>query len=111
MSQLKFADNNDAADTKGVSSAYVPTLQRTAGQPPPIAANGGLSYMSFDREGDAGTTAALDDALAQIAEGEGQRVTDMINNAPPGAPIETRWGLGFRKYDECMDYIRRNNAI
>ena len=28
---------------------------------------------------------ALEDALAQIAEGEGQRVTDMIDNAPPGA--------------------------
>src|SRR5260370_29082805 len=61
--------------------------------------------MSFDRDGDAGTTAALADALAQIAEGEGQRVFDMIDNAPPG-PIETRWGLGFRDYDGCMDYIR-----
>ena len=54
---------------------------------------------------------ALEDALALIAEGEGQRVADMIHNAPPGAPIETKWGLGFRKYDECMDHIRRNNAI
>ena len=51
-----------------------------------------------------------EDALAQIAEGEGQRVIDMINNAPPGAPIKTKWGVGFRKYDECLDYIRRNNA-
>jgi hypothetical protein len=42
-------------------------LQRTEGQPPPNAANGGLSYMSFDRDGDAGTTAALEDALTQIA--------------------------------------------
>ena len=31
----------------------------------------------------------------------------MIDNAPLG-PIETRWGLGFRGYDECMDYIRAN---
>ena len=106
MSPLDVADNK-VADTQGASSAYVPPLQRTEGQPPPIAANGGLSYMSFDREGDAGTAAALEDALAQIAEGEGQRVTDMIHNAPPG-PIETRWGLGFRDYDECMDYIRTN---
>src|SRR5450755_2219196 len=111
MSQAEIADSNVAADTEKASSAYVPTLQRTAGQPPPIAANGGLSYMSFDREGDAGTTAALEDALTQIADGEGQRVTDMINNAPPGAPIKTKWGLGFRKSDECADYIRRNNAI
>ena len=88
-----------------VSSAYVPPLQRTEGQPPPIAANGGLSYMSFDRDGDAGTAAALEDALAEIAEGEGQRVIDMIDKAPPG-PIETRWGLGFRGYDECLEYIR-----
>jgi hypothetical protein len=110
MTQFEIADNNVAADTQKASSAYVPPLQRTAGQPPPIAANGGLSYMSFDREGDAGTAAALEDALTEIAEGEGQRVTDMIDNAPPG-PIKTRWGLGFRSYDECVDYIRRNNAI
>src|ERR1700694_2641958 len=110
MSQAELANSNVAADRKIASSAYVPSLQRTAGQPPPIAANGGLSYMSFDREGDAGTAAALKDALTQIAEGEGQRVTEMIDNAPPG-PIKTQWGLGFRAYDECVDYIRGNNAI
>src|SRR5271168_5090140 len=104
MSPLDVADNNAAAETERALSAYVPTLQRTEGQPPPIAANGGLSYMSFDRDGDAGTAAALEDALAQIADGEGQRVFDMIDKAPPG-PIETRWGLGFRDYDGCMDYI------
>ena len=32
----------------------------------------------------------------------------MLENAPPG-PIETKWGVGFRQYDECMDYIRENN--
>src|ERR1700722_2145334 len=105
MSQLKVADNKVAAEMERVSSAYVPPLQRTEGQPPPIAANGGLSYMSFDRDGDAGTAAALKDALAEIAEGEGRRVIDMIEKAPPG-PIETQQGLGFRSYDECMDYIR-----
>jgi hypothetical protein len=110
MSQLDIVDNNVAANTKKVS-AFVPSLQRTEGQPPPIAANGGLSYMSFDQEGDAGTAKALEDALAQIAEGEGKRVTDMINSALPGEPIKTKWGLAFRKYDECLDYIRRNNAI
>jgi hypothetical protein len=60
MSQLELADNGAAAETERVSSAYVPPLQRTEGQPPPIAANGGLSYMSFDRDGDAGTAAALE---------------------------------------------------
>ena len=108
MSQLEIADN--AADTMRASSVYVPSLQRTAGQPPPIAANGGLSYMSFDRDGDAGTAAAIQDALAEIAEGEGQRVIDMIDKAPPG-PIKTRWGLGFRDYDECLMYIRQSNSI
>src|SRR5580700_2063564 len=107
MSQFEVADNKFAADTERASSAYVPSLQRTEGQPPPIAAHGGLSYMSFDRGGDAGTAIALQDALVEIAEGEGQRVIDMIDKAPPG-PIETRWGLGFRSYDSCMEYISAN---
>jgi hypothetical protein len=64
--------------------------------------------MSFDQDGDAGTTAAMEEALRQVAEGEGQAVIDMIDNASPG-PIETKWGLGFRTYDECLDYIRANN--
>src|ERR1700716_1183477 len=104
MRQADISDSKVAADTGKTPSAYVPSLQRTAGQPPPIAANGGLSYLSFDREGDAGTGTAIQDALAEIAEGEGQRVTDMINSAPPGAGIRTKWGFGFRKYDECLDY-------
>src|SRR5580692_538177 len=110
MSQLKLSERNVVADTARVSSAYVPTLQRTEGQPPPIAANGGLSYMSFDRDGDAGTSRALEDALTEIAGGEAQRVIDMIDNAPPG-PIKTRWGLAFRDYDECVRYIRESNSL
>src|SRR6266446_9373738 len=110
MSQFEIADNNVAADMERASSAYVPPLQRTEGQPSPIAANGGLSYMWFDREGDAGTAAALKDALAELAEGESQRVIDMIAKAPPG-PIKTKWGLGFRDYDECVKYIRQSNSI
>ena len=108
MDQLEVDENHAAGNTGTDSSAYVPPLQLTEGQPPAIAANGGLSYMSFDRDGDAGTAAALEDALAQIAEGEGQRVIDMLDNAPPG-PIDTKWGLGFREYGECLDYIRENN--
>lgn len=84
---------------------YVPPLELTAGQPPPIAANGGLSYLSRERNGDAGTTAALEDALALIASGEGQAVIDLIERAPPG-PVATRWGFGFRRYAECLEYIR-----
>src|SRR3984893_18308739 len=109
MSPLDVADNK-VTDAERASSAYVPPLQRTEGQPPPIAAHGGLSYMSFDREGDAGTAAAIQDALAEITEGEGQRVIDMIAKAPPG-PIKTKWGLGFRDYDECLKYIRQSNTI
>ena len=109
MGQLNDIKNNNVVGvTERVSSAYVPSLQLTVGQPPPIAANGGLSYMSFDRDGDAGTAAAIEAALRQIAEGEEQAVIDMMNNAPPG-PIETKWGTGFRSYAECLDYIRATN--
>ena len=108
MDRLKDKVNHVAAVTETVSSPYVPSLQLTAGQPPPIAANGGLSYMSFDRDGDAGTAAATEAALILIAGGEGQAVIDMLDNAPPG-PIETKWGVGFRDYSECLEYIRANN--
>lgn len=87
------------------SNVFVPPLQRTTGQPAPIAANGGLSYMSFDREGDAGTQAATEAALAQIATGDGQAVIDTLDNAPPG-PIQTQWGLGFRRYAQCLEHIK-----
>ncbi len=95
------------ADAQTTCSAYVPDFQLTQGQPPPIAANGGVSYMSFDRNGDAGTTEAIEAALNQIAEGHSQAVIDWIENAPPG-PIETKWGPGFREYEECLDHIRAN---
>jgi hypothetical protein len=107
MRQREIPEASVAAGAKKVSSAYVPVLQRTHGQPPPIAANGGLSYLAFDRGGDAGTGAALEDALARIAEGEDQPVFDMIEKAPPG-PIETQWGPGFRDYEDCLDHIRAN---
>ncbi len=105
MGQINAIENQVAEGTETGSSAYVPAFQLTAGQPPPIAANGGLSYMSFDRDGDAGTALATEAALRRIAEGDGQAVIDMIENAPPG-PIETKWGVGFRSYEECLDYIR-----
>jgi hypothetical protein len=90
-------------------SAYVPPLQDTEGQPPPIAAHGGLSYMSFDHNGDAGTAVAIQDALGE-GEGERERVVDMIDKAPPG-PIKTKWGLAFRDFDECVAYIRASNSL
>ena len=108
MDQLEVNANQIAADTETVSSAFVPSLQLTEGQAPPIAANGGLSYMSFDQDGDAGTAAATEAALIQIAQGEGQAIIEMLDNAPPG-PIETKWGIGFRDYAECVEYIRAND--
>ena len=108
MSRVKVGADRVMADTEAVSSAYVPPFELTKGQLPPFAANEGLSYMSFDQDGDAGTTAATEAALSQITEGEGQVVIDMLDDAPPG-PIETKWGVGFRDYSECLEYIRANN--
>ena len=105
MDRFKAMENHIAEAT---ASAYVPPFQLTQGQAPPMAANGGLSYMSLDRDGDAGTVAATKDALELIAAGEGQAVIDMIDKAPPG-PIQTKWGVGFRSSSECLEYIRANN--
>ena len=108
MNRVKLEVDNKAEVAEAGVSAYVPPLQLTAGQPAPIAANGGLSFMSFDQNGDAGTAAAMEAAFSQIATGKGQAVNDMLDNAPPG-PIETKWGTGFRSYEECLEYIRSKN--
>ena len=108
MARLSAIENQVAGATERVSGVFVPPLQLTKGQPPPIAANGGLSYMSFERDGDGGAAAAMEAALHQIVEREGQAVSDMLDNAPPG-PIETQWGIGFRTYSECLEYIRAKN--
>jgi len=39
MSQFEVAETKVAAGTQTASSAYAPPLQRTQGQPPPIAPN------------------------------------------------------------------------
>ncbi len=96
---------NYALATAQTTSAFVPPVQLTKGQPAPIAAHGGVSYMAFDRDGDAGTGVATADALRQIASGTGQKLIEQIESAPPG-PIETQWGLGFRSHAECVEYIR-----
>ena len=107
MKQSDVLESREALDETN-PSAFKPTFELTKGQPQPIAANGGHSYMYRERNGDAGTAAATEDALAQIARGKGQAVIDMLENAPPG-PVQTKWGLGFRGYDECMEHIRKNN--
>ena len=105
MQQAEALSGQAAFDTEPGFSSYVPSLERTQGQPPPIAANGGLSYASFERNGDAGTLAATKAALEQIAEGKGQEIIDLLENAPPG-PIQTKWGFGFLRYSECLEYIK-----
>ena len=65
------------------SKAWVPPLERTAGQPLPIAANEGLSYAAFEHDGDAGTTEATEDALRIARSGEGQAVIDWIETRSP----------------------------
>jgi hypothetical protein len=97
--------NYALATAQTTTSAYVPPVQLTKGQPAPIAAHGGVSYLAFDRDGDAGTALATADALRQIASGTGQKLIEQIESAPPG-PIETQWGLGFRSHAECVEYIR-----
>ena len=105
MDQTNVVADEILEDVESIPSAYVPTFELTEGQPPPVAAHGGRSYMMFDQDGDAGTAVATKDALAMVAERDGQDVIEMIENAPPG-PIQTKWGLGFREYDECLAYIR-----
>jgi hypothetical protein len=97
--------NHALATAQTATSAYVPPFQLTKGQPAPIAAHGGVSYLAFDRDGDAGTAVATADALRQIASGTGQKLIEQIESASPG-PIETQWGLGFRSHAECVEYIR-----
>jgi hypothetical protein len=97
-------------DVVAAGPRFVPPLQRTAGQAPPIAAHGGRSYMAFEKAGDAGTSLALEDARAELLSGEGQRLIEQIETAPPG-PIDTQWGLGFRGYEECLAYIRASNIV
>ena len=96
---------NDPTGAKISNKLYVPTLELTKGQPKPIAANEGRHYAAFDRHGDAGTGAATEAAIRQAMEGDGRKVTRMLETAPPG-PIQTPWGLGFREYDECVAHIR-----
>ena len=78
---MSQAENNSSTHHP---AAWVPPLQRTAGQPEPIAANGGVSYAALEHEGDAGTAAATEDAIRRAMSGRGKTVIDSIENAPPG---------------------------
>ena len=58
MNEMKIVEKTERRSTN--ASIYVPSLELTKGQPEPIAANGGLSYYSFDEGGDAGTGVDLE---------------------------------------------------
>ncbi|MCY4098255.1 MAG: hypothetical protein OXF40_08360, partial [Rhodospirillales bacterium] len=109
MDQHEAIENHVATDAEAVSSAYVPTFELTEGQPPPIAANGGVSYMSFERGGDAGTGAALDAAFKQIADGQARAFVEELGNAPPG-PIQTKWGSGSGSTRNAWTTFRRTGS-
>ena len=87
--------------------AYIPKPEYTKGQPAPIAANNGLSYMSFDNNGDGGSTAATLAALDQI-RGKQNNSSELNATSRSDGGILTKWGIGFREYEECVEYI--NNA-
>jgi len=107
MAQLKRFQSDASSDDR-FNNHYVPSYELTKGQPAPIAAHDGLSYMAFDKDGDAGTAVAYQEALDLINSGKGQEVIDWIENSPPG-PIQTPWGIAFREYSECLDYIHEQN--
>ena len=104
MNQRDSSKIQVATDIDTNSSTYVPTLQRTEGQPPPIAANGGLSYMSFDRERRRrARQAAMEAALASRSPGapaarghrDARTPRPRVRSRPNGV-------TGFRDYEECM---------
>ena len=102
MSQVEDTRQNDAP------TAYVPPYELTKGQPAPIAAHEGRSYMYFDVDGDAGTAEAEKDAFELIKKGNGHALTEKMKSAPDG-PVETKWGIGFKTQEECLQYIKDNN--
>ena len=106
MNEINIAENTENSGSN--ASVFVPSLQLTKGQPEPIAANGGLSYYSFDDAGDAGTGVALQAAFDELSKPERAEVIELIENGPTG-PIETKWGVGFRSYDECVAYIKEQD--
>lgn len=69
-----------------------------------------LSCCTPQVDGDGGSLAAESALMEQILSGIGQRTDEMIEGAPPG-PIETKWGLGYRSFGECMEHIKAENDL
>ena len=80
--------------TTNESSVYVPSLELTAGQAPPVAANGGVSFMSFERDGDAGTGAALGSGARPDRARHGQGVCRYAGHRTARSDRD-RMGAGF----------------
>ena len=98
---------NEAQKVSGQNNdnhVFIPKPEYTKGQPAPIAANNGLSFMSFDRNGDGGSAAATAAALDQIRDAKNvNSELDFAHDSNGG--IRTKWGLGFTEYDDCVSYI------
>ena len=98
---------NEAQKVSGQNNdnhVFIPKPEYTKGQPAPIAANNGLSFMSFDRNGDGGSAAATAAALDQIRDAKNvNSELDFAHDSNGG--IRTKRGLGFTEYDDCVSYI------
>lgn len=79
----------------------------TAGAPPPFAANGGAPWLMYDLNGDGGAAAASEEAFKQLATGTVQETQTYYKSQPPGG-IKTKWGVGFKTYEECIAHINAN---
>ena len=104
MGDLMTYDIQNISEQNSDDHIFIPKPEYTKGQPAPIAANNGLSFMSFDRNGDGGSAAATAAALDQIRDPKNvNSELDLAHDANGG--IRTKWGLGFTEYDDCVSYI------
>ena len=94
-------------DQNNENHVFIPKPEYTKGQPAPIAANNGLSFMSFDMNSDGGSTAATAAALDQIRDSKNEHSELDITTDLNGG-IRTKWGFGFMEYDQCVAYINKN---
>ena len=109
MSPLDVADNK-VADPHDGTVAYVPPLERTAGQPEPIRSAWrpvlhGVRPRRRCRNRCGVRGRARGDRLGR----EPARYRDDRQGA--AGPDQDQWGIAFRDYDECVNYIRQSNSI
>jgi hypothetical protein len=78
----------------------------TVGQPQPFAANNGDPWVKYADRPDGGSAVAAQFAL----EWMGTRKPRLLDSAPERGPIDTPYGVGFRSYSECLEYIQSGAA-